>query len=73
MNPAIINMLLSFVGVFFTYAFGGWTQLLILLCTAMAIDYITGVAAAIRIGDKLSSKIGFWGLTRKGLILLVCS
>ncbi len=71
MNPALVNMLLGLVGAYFTFAFGGWTQLLILLCIAMAIDYITGVAAAIRTGDKLNSKIGFWGLTRKGLMLLV--
>lgn len=71
MNPALINMLLGFVGAFFTFAFGGWTQLLILLCIAMAIDYITGVAAVIRTGSRLNSKIGFWGLTRKGLMLLV--
>ncbi|SFS45377.1 toxin secretion/phage lysis holin [Paenibacillus sp. 453mf] len=71
MNPALINMILGFVWAFFTFAFGGWTQLLILLCIAMAIDYITGVAAAIRTGSRLNSKIGFWGLTRKGLMLLV--
>ena len=71
MNPAFINMSLGLVGMLFTYAFGGWTQLLSFLCIAMAVDYITGVAAAIRTGDKLNSKIGFWGLTRKGLMLLV--
>lgn len=71
MNPALMNMMLGLVGAFFTFAFGGWSQLLILLCIAMAIDYITGVAAVIRTGSKLNSKIGFWGLTRKGLMLLV--
>ncbi|MBD7967029.1 phage holin family protein [Paenibacillus sp. Sa2BVA9] len=55
----------------FTYAFGGWSELLIFLCIAMAVDYITGVAAAIRTKDKLNSEIGFWGLSRKGLMLLV--
>lgn len=69
MNPALINV--GLVGMLFTYAFGGWSELLIFLCIAMAVDYITGVAAAIRTKDKLNSKIGFWGLSRKGLILLV--
>lgn len=71
MNPALINMSLGVVGMLFTYAFGGWSQILIFLCIAMAADYITGVIAAIRTGDKLNSNIGFWGLTRKGLMLLV--
>ncbi|WP_454190398.1 phage holin family protein [Paenibacillus sp. Marseille-Q7038] len=71
MNPALINVSLGLVGMLFTYAFGGWSELLIFLCIAMAVDYITGVAAAIRTGDKLNSEIGFWGLSRKGLTLLV--
>ncbi|WP_318245250.1 phage holin family protein [Paenibacillus gallinarum] len=69
MNPALINV--GLVGMLFTYAFGGWSELLIFLCIAMAVDYITGVAAAIRTKDKLNSEIGFWGLSRKGLMLLV--
>ena len=71
MNPALINVSLGLVGMLFTYAFGGWSELLIFLCIAMAVDYITGVVAAIRTEDKLNSEIGFWGLTRKGLMLLV--
>ncbi|WP_236570528.1 phage holin family protein [Paenibacillus sp. An7] len=69
MNPALINV--GFVGMLFTYAFGGWSEVLIFLCIAMAVDYITGVVAAIRTGNKLNSEIGHWGLCRKGLILLV--
>ena len=69
MNPALINV--GLVGMLFTYAFGGWSELLIFLCIAMAVDYITGVAAAIRTKDNLNSEIGFWGLSRKGLMLLV--
>ncbi|WIV20611.1 phage holin family protein [Paenibacillus polygoni] len=71
MNPALINVSLGLVGMLFTYAFGGWSEILIFLCIAMAADYITGIAAAIKTGDKLNSEIGFWGLTRKGLILLI--
>lgn len=35
------------------------------------IDYVTGLAASIKEGKGLSSKIGFWGLAKKGLMLLV--
>ncbi|UPK47250.1 phage holin family protein [Paenibacillus pabuli] len=54
-----------------TFAFGGWDQLLSLLAVAMAVDYITGLAAAVRTGKGLNSNIGFWGLARKGLMLTV--
>jgi len=54
-----------------TFAFGTWSESLTFLLVAMAIDYITGIAAAIYDGSGLDSKVGFWGLMRKGLILLV--
>ncbi|WP_052475812.1 phage holin family protein [Cohnella kolymensis] len=54
-----------------TFAFGQWTETLTLLSVLIAIDYITGVTAAIRDGSGLDSKVGFWGLFKKGLILLV--
>lgn len=37
----------------------------------MAIDYITGIAAAIYDRSGLDSRVGFWGLLKKGLIMLV--
>jgi toxin secretion/phage lysis holin len=37
----------------------------------MAVDYVTGLAAAVRSGTGLNSNIGFWGLARKGLMLTV--
>lgn len=58
-------------------AFGGWSATLTLLAAVMGIDYVTGVlAAAAGRSDKtahggLSSKAGFAGLARKGVILLV--
>jgi len=58
-------------GAFMTFAFGGWDQLLSLLAVAMAVDYITGLAAALRTGKGLNSNVGFWGLARKGLMLTV--
>ncbi len=70
MYPAV-NTLAAISGAFVTFAFGGWDQLLSLLAIAMAIDYITGLAAAVRTGTGLNSNIGFWGLARKGLMLTV--
>lgn len=70
MYPAV-NTLAAISGAFVTFAFGGWDQLLSLLAIAMAVDYITGLAAAVRTGTGLNSNIGFWGLARKGLMLTV--
>lgn len=66
-----VNTFAAISGAFVTFAFGGWDQLLSLLAVAMAVDYITGLAAAVRTGTGLNSNIGFWGLARKGLMLTV--
>ncbi|MBB3109828.1 toxin secretion/phage lysis holin [Paenibacillus phyllosphaerae] len=58
-------------GVIESFAFGMWEESLTLLLVAMAVDYITGVTAAIRGKEGLNSTIGAWGLARKGLIFLV--
>ncbi len=70
MSPAVSSVT-AISGAVVTFAFGGWDQLLSLLAIAMAIDYITGLAAAVRTGTGLNSNIGFWGLARKGLMLTV--
>ncbi|WP_431089591.1 phage holin family protein [Paenibacillus sp. 8b26] len=72
-NPAMFSMFCATTGAIITFAFGGWNQLMVLFTVAMAIDYVTGVAAAIKTGEGLSSKAGFWGLTRKALMLMVIS
>ncbi|CAM4315070.1 phage holin family protein [Paenibacillus tarimensis] len=58
-------------GSLITFMFGGWSESLTVLMLAMAIDYITGVLAAIKEDKGLSSSVGYWGLTRKGVVLLV--
>ncbi len=58
------------VGSIVTFAFGGWSDALSLLLVAMGIDYVTGLASALR-RRQLSSSAGFWGLARKGLVLLI--
>lgn len=54
-----------------TFAFGAWSEPLTFLLVLMAIDYVTGVVASIKDGTGLNSTVGFWGLFRKGLVLLV--
>jgi toxin secretion/phage lysis holin len=61
----------AIIGAVITFSFGLWTETLTFLLLLMAIDYFTGVIAAIRDGSGLNSNIGFWGLFKKGLILLV--
>ncbi|AJY73419.1 phage holin family protein [Paenibacillus beijingensis] len=65
------NSICALLGSIVTFAFGGWQESLTLLLVAMGIDYVSGVAASIKEGKGLSSVFGFWGLTRKGLALLI--
>ena len=58
-------------------AFGGWTITMTVMVVAMVIDYITGMAVAIAgkstktAGGHLDSNVGWNGLMRKGIMLLV--
>jgi toxin secretion/phage lysis holin len=54
-----------------TFSFGIWTESLTVLTVLMGIDYISGVVAALKSGTGLNSSIGYWGLAKKGLTLLV--
>lgn len=71
MNQMSVNFISAGIGVSLTYAFGGWTELFSILLMTMAIDYISGVAAALKEKTGLNSNIGFWGLTKKGFMLLI--
>ncbi|GFN30192.1 phage holin family protein [Paenibacillus xylaniclasticus] len=71
MQLAWFNSAVACLGTIATYAFGVWPQSLTVLLIAMAIDYVTGVAAALREKKGLNSHIGSWGLTRKGMSLLI--
>lgn len=66
----IFNSVIAAIGCFFSYIFGAWDTCLIVLVAFMAIDYITGVIAAI-MAQRLNSQIGFYGILRKSTILLV--
>ncbi|MFS0837318.1 holin family protein [Paenibacillus sp. 1P03SA] len=71
MNQTILGSLAAFGASFLTYAFGGWSELLGFFLVAVAIDYVTGVAASLKEKSGLNSNIGFWGLAKKGLMLLI--
>ena len=67
---AKLQMGVSAVGGWLGYFLGGMDGLLIALVVFMALDYVTGVMCAI--SDKaLSSAVGFRGICRKVLILLL--
>lgn len=68
----IVGGLSGIVGVIVTHLFGGWSMNLEYLLIAMTIDYISGVAASF-FNPKLSldSRIGFNGIVKKVLMLLM--
>ena len=58
------------VGGWLGYFLGGFDGLLYALIVFMAVDYITGVMCAVS-DKKLSSAVGFKGIFRKVLILML--
>ncbi|SIQ93955.1 phage holin family protein [Paenibacillus macquariensis] len=62
---------IAFLGSAGTYLLGGWSELISFFLLAILIDYVTGLAASIKEGNGLSSKVGFWGIAKKGLMILV--
>lgn len=71
MNQTAVNFSAGILGAFITYAFGGWNELLSFFLLAIAIDYATGIVASLKEKKGLSSEVGFWGLAKKGFMLLV--
>ena len=53
-----------------SYLFGGWSALLSILLTFVALDYVTGFLAAAKEG-KLNSEVGLWGIAKKVAIFFV--
>ena len=64
------NGIVALIATFFTYLFGGWDLALKILITFMILDYVTGVIYAYVI-KTLNSEIGFKGLIKKCMILVV--
>ncbi|MBA2943391.1 phage holin family protein [Paenibacillus sp. CGMCC 1.16610] len=71
MNQVMFSSILAALSACVTYAFGGVSELLGLFLMTIAVDYVTGIAASMKEQRGLNSQVGFWGLTRKGMMLLV--
>ena len=65
-----IQLVFTMIGGWLGYFLGGYDGLLYALVVFMAADYITGVMCAIS-DKKLSSAVGFKGICRKVLILML--
>lgn len=65
-----IRLLIATIGGWVGFFIGGCDGLIITLLIFVIIDYITGVLCAIY-DKKLSSKIGFKGITRKILVFVL--
>ena len=64
------NAIVALLATFFTYIFGVWDLAMQVLIVFMTLDYGTGVLYAYLIG-QLSSEVGFKGLVKKCMILVV--
>lgn len=74
----VINLLVGVLGSIVTYLFGGWSTMLETLIIFMIIDYLTGIicAGVFKKSPKsdsgaLSSKVGFKGIIKKCMILVM--
>ncbi|MBQ9531152.1 MAG: phage holin family protein [Eubacterium sp.] len=66
----LFSIISSIIGGTLTYLFGGFDMLLKALITLVILDYITGIIKGIYI-KQLSSEIGFKGLLKKILVLII--
>lgn len=64
------NVIVAILATFFTYLFGSWDLALQVLIVFMILDYGTGVLYAC-LTDQLNSEVGFKGLVKKCMILVV--
>lgn len=67
-----VNWLCCIMGGFFGFFFGGLDGVVVALLIFVVVDYITGVLSAIY-NKKLSSAVGFKGILKKVVILIVVS
>lgn len=64
------NAIVTVLATFFTYIFGSWDLALQVLIVFMILNYGTGVLYAY-LTDQLNSEVGFKGLVKKCMILVV--
>ena len=67
---AKIQMAVAAIGGWLGYFLGGMDGLMIALVVFMALDYVTGLMCAV-VDKKLSSAVGFKGICKKVLILML--
>lgn len=65
-----IQIAVAAIGGWLGYFLGGVDGLLIALIVFMALDYLTGLMCAV-LDKKLSSAVGFRGIFKKALILIM--
>lgn len=63
-------MLIGVLGGFCSYLLGGWDILIATIIIFMILDYITGISAS-WITKSWSSEIGYKGLLKKGMIIVM--
>ena len=66
----IVDAVFGAIGIFIGYFYGGMDGMLYALLIFIAVDYISGVLVAIS-NKQLSSAVGFKGISKKTLILLL--
>lgn len=64
------NGIVAIIATFFTYLFGSFDLVLQVLVVFMILDYLTGVLYAF-LTNQLNSEVGFKGLVKKLMILVV--
>lgn len=62
--------IIGLIGGSIAKAYGGWSPAMTLLVILMASDYFTGILASLKEGKGIKSSISFWGLFKKGLMML---
>lgn len=70
-NDHVISFIMSLFATVTTFAFGPDAGVLTALFVLMAADYVTGILASVADGRGLSSAIGFRGLLKKFVILII--
>jgi toxin secretion/phage lysis holin len=70
MKSFSFSALVALAGTSISTILGGWDMLLQFLIVFMILDYLTGLAAAIR-HKRVNSEVMYWGGIRKSAILVV--
>lgn len=66
----VFDSVVAVIATFFTWMFGTWDAAIAILIVFMVLDYLTGVIVAYQ-NKTLNSEVGFKGLIKKCMILVV--